>query len=216
LGEVALVFDRDDGHDHLIVEGATGRWLGLGRGWHRGRLVVQGDVGAEAGAAANGGTIVIDGNAGDGAGAGMVQGTLIIQGRAGQLLGGPWGDRPMRGGLIVAGAAGPYTGFGMRRGLIAVNRAGRDTGLLMRAGTIVAKEVESVGRGVRRGSVIAQVVHEFPEFFVPAGIVASSYVHILQQALAPHGFDWIAGPNHPQRWVGDREELNKGELWLCQ
>jgi formylmethanofuran dehydrogenase subunit C len=205
----------DNVADHLIVEGSTERWVGLGAGWSEGRLTVRGDVAEEVGCLMRGGTIIVMGNARDSAGAGMIGGVLRIHGRAGNGVGGPLGESPMAGGLIVAEELGDRAGFAMQRGIIAAQRAGSELGLAMRAGTLVADEVRSVGRGVRRGSIITRHIDEWPDFFSEAGIVASSYQVLLGQHLSPYGFHWLAAARWPRRWVGDRDELNKGELWLC-
>ncbi|MCY0879337.1 MAG: hypothetical protein OWU84_10395 [Firmicutes bacterium] len=215
LGDVATLREGSGPADRLVVDGDTRRWVGLGDGWAEGELVVFGGVGAEAGRLMRGGVLTVEGDAEAGLGAGMRGGILVVKGRAGEGAGRPAGLDPMQGGLIVAESMGDRAGFGMHRGIIAARRLGREAGLAMRAGTLVAEEMASVGRGVRRGSLIARRVQEWPEFFVPSGIVASSYRALLGQLLSPYGFSWLLRPAYPRRWVGDQEELGKGELWLC-
>ena len=98
-----------------------------------------------------GGEIVVDGDVGAWAGAEMARRTCSrIGGDAGDRLGGayPGARAGMSGGeIVITGDAGEEAGAGLRRGLVAIGgRAGEGAGLRMLAGTVIALG-GFVGRG---------------------------------------------------------------------
>lgn len=219
LGDVATVTERIAGglpEPQLIVDGATQRWHGLGKGWSRGELRIQGMAGDEVGSLMTSGTIRVAGNVQAGAGAGMSGGTLRIEGTAGDYLGGPWGNRPWQGGTIIAKGAGAYAAFAGRRGLLIVDEAGDQLGALMRAGTIVVKRFLSLGRGIRRGSIVTFSPIKPPPFFRPSGILVSSYLDLLRFTLRQYDRNWLDSLQVTERFVGDSGDLGKGEILLCR
>jgi formylmethanofuran dehydrogenase subunit C len=114
----------------------------LGAGLTEGDVIVEGDVGQEAGMALAGGSLDIHGDAGPRAGAaplgfkrGMTGGELIVRGSAGPEAGA--GMR--RGLLVIGGTAGERTGLGMIAGnVVVLGAAGPDTGLWSKRGSVVA------------------------------------------------------------------------------
>jgi formylmethanofuran dehydrogenase subunit C len=91
---------------------------GVGAGLTDGEVVVEGNVGAEAGLALAGGALDINGNAGPRPEAGAAM---------------------RRGLLVITGAAGSRTGLGMIAGTVVVlGRSGADTGLWSKRGSVVA------------------------------------------------------------------------------
>src|SRR5207244_2754210 len=75
----------------------------IGHAMTDGEILVEGDVGAQAGRRMRGGSLVIRGSAGPWAGSAMVGGKLEIMSDAGDHLGGPFGGETagMSGGVIV-------------------------------------------------------------------------------------------------------------------
>jgi formylmethanofuran dehydrogenase subunit C len=114
----------------------------LGSGLGAGRVVVDGNVGNEAGLQMSGGTLIINGKAGDRAGAappgykrGMTGGELIVRGSAGEEA----GAFMRRGLLVIGGQAGDRAGLGMIAGTVLIRgRAGHDTGLWSKRGSLIA------------------------------------------------------------------------------
>jgi formylmethanofuran dehydrogenase subunit C len=140
LGELFEI--RGDPDGQIRFEGELDRVERFGAGLGEGLVIVQGNVGKEAGMGMSGGTLMIEGSAGDRAGAarlgykrGMTGGELIVRGSAGTESG-----AGMRRGLLVIGRdAGDRTGLGMIAGTaILLGDAGRDTGLWSKRGSVVA------------------------------------------------------------------------------
>ena len=80
-----------------VGENAGGALPGAARGMTGGEIVIRGDAGAQAGAAARRGLIVVTGDAGPQAARGMIAGTVVVFGRAG-----PGAGRFLKRGSIVA------------------------------------------------------------------------------------------------------------------
>jgi formylmethanofuran dehydrogenase subunit C len=103
----------------VIVDGHVGEEVGLGMSG--GSIVVRGNAGPRAGAAAaearrgmSGGELIIHGNAGPEAGARMRRGLIAIGGRAVANA----GAMMIAGTVVVLGAAGPGAGLWSKRGSI--------------------------------------------------------------------------------------------------
>ena len=114
----------------------------LGAGLSQGEVIVEGNLGREAGLAMAGGSLDLTGNTGSRAGAaplgfkrGMTGGELIVRGSAGPEA----GAAMRRGLLVILKSAGERTGLGMIAGSIVIfGAAGRDTGLWSKRGTVLA------------------------------------------------------------------------------
>ena len=174
----------------------------LGAGMIEGNVVVEGDVGHEAGLSLAGGSLLIDGDAGRRAGAA------------------PSGfKRGMTGGeLVVRGSAGPEAGSSMRRGLVAiVGRAGDRTGLGMIAGTIVTFGPVGADSGLwsKRGSLVALGPIDLPPTYAYACTYKPVHLKLLLIRLRVT-YDLPVKPKHLngfyRRYSGDLAELGKGEI----
>ena len=140
---------------------ACDRFDYVGQEMNGGELLVDGDVGIQAGRLMTGGRLTVLGNAGPWAASGMKAGVFEISWRGRRSTGRPAGgrnraecaaalsssaarvgeragDRMRRGTIIIEGDAGPYAGSRMIAGtLIVRRRAGPLAGFLLKRGTIV-------------------------------------------------------------------------------
>jgi formylmethanofuran dehydrogenase subunit C len=180
----------------------------LGAGLSEGEVVVEGNVGREAGLALAGGSLDIDGDAGPRAGA--------------AALG---FKRGMTGGeLIVRGSAGAEAGAAMRRGLLVVaKQAGDQSGLGMIAGTVVVFGAAGTDAGLwsKRGTVVALGQITPPATYVYACTCQLEYLRLLLIRLRvryglPVRSRHLNG--HYRRYSGDMAELSKGEIlaWTAE
>ena len=87
VGDVFRIRMGDAGR--IVIEGGAERLDRVGMGLNAGELLVEGDVGVEAGRAMSGGTLTIRGNAGPFAASGMKGGTIEVAGDVGERLAGP-------------------------------------------------------------------------------------------------------------------------------
>jgi formylmethanofuran dehydrogenase subunit C len=200
LGELAEVTGTPDGTLRLVGDWAQASRLGAGL--TEGRVVVEGDVGDEAGIGLSGGSLEIRGRAGARAGAAA-----------------PAARRGMTGGeVIVHGDAGPQCGALMRRGLVAVGGTVADhAGVGLIAGTIVAfGDVGAVpGLWSKRGSIVAFGRIDIPSTYRYACTYQPPHLRLLLGRLkASYGLP--LEPRHftglYHRYSGDLAELGKGEI----
>ena len=167
------------------------------------------------------GRVVVEGNVGNEAGLGMSGGTLIINGQAGDRTGAapPGYKRGMIGGeLIVRSSVGAEAGAFMRRGLLVVGgRAGDRAGLGMIAGTVMIRG--SVGRDAglwsKRGSVVTLGPVTPPATYAYACTYHPIHLRlILTRLRAQHGLSihrrHLTGLY--RRYSGDFAESGKGEI----
>jgi formylmethanofuran dehydrogenase subunit C len=167
------------------------------------------------------GEVIVEGNVGREAGSGMSGGALVIQGNAGDRAGAaPSGfPRGMTGGeLIIRGSAGSEAGAAMRRGLLAIGRAaGERTGLGMIAGTVIVFGAAGLDTGLwsKRGSVVALGRITPPATYA----YACTYqpVHLrLQLSRLKTRYGLPVQRRHLtgfyRRYSGDMAELTKGEI----
>jgi formylmethanofuran dehydrogenase subunit C len=179
----------------------------LGAGLRRGRVIVEGNLGSEAGLAMAGGVLDIMGDTGPRAGAA------------------PLGyKRGMIGGeLIVRGSAGPEAGAAMRRGLIAIGgSAGEKTGFTMIAGTVIVFGAAAAETGLwsKRGSVIALGKITPPQTYAYACTYQPAFVRLMLIRLQlryrlPVLDQHLTGLY--RRYSGDLAELGRGEIleWIA-
>src|SRR5262249_22213561 len=206
----------------IRIEGAHERLDRIGHAMTDGEIVVEGDVGAQAGRLMRGGSLVIRGSAGPWAGSAMVDGKIEILRDAGDHLGGPFGgetvgmrggaivvrggagsrvaDRMRRGTIVVEGACGPYAGSRMIAGtLVLLGRAGSLPGYLMKRGTIV------LGGGCE----------EFSPTFIDCGVHALVAMRLLSDfvgRLSRRAGTCVRAPL--RRYAGDMAVLGKGEIFV--
>jgi formylmethanofuran dehydrogenase subunit C len=208
--------------DHLHLEGNLSRVKHLARGMNQGLLTIDGPVGMHLGAGMSGGEIRVQGDVGDWLGAQMKGGLISIQGRAGHLVGAAyWGEkRGMTGGtIIIHGQAGNEIGNRMARGLLVVTGdCGDFAGVQMRAGTIIVlgKAGLRPGANMRRGTII--LAHS--QILLPTFNFCCAYnppfLPLLARVLEKEGV--ALSPVQGQlcaRYLGDTNELGKGEILLC-
>jgi formylmethanofuran dehydrogenase subunit C len=201
VGELFDVAGRCDGD--LVLVGDLRLFDGIGRGMQDGRIRVDGDAGARAGAELAGGQVIVHGSAGDHLGAAL-----------------PGAGAGMTGGeIVVTGDAGEEAGAGMRRGLVAVaGRAGAGAGLRMLAGTVIALGGvgDEAGMGNKRGSIVSGA----PMTLLPSYAFATTLrppalglqLRRLRALDLPVADALLAG--RWARWSGDGLELNRGEVLI--
>ena len=206
LGDLFELSGSPDGSIRLV--GDLGQADRLGEGLGEGVVMVEGDVGGEAGVGMTGGVLEMRGDAGPRAGAG----------RLGY-------KRGMSGGeLIVHGEAGVEAGAAMRRGLLAIGKAaGERTGLGMIAGNVVL--FGPVGRDPglwsKRGSVVALRSIEPPPTYAYACTYQPTHLRLMLRRLQtrfglPVQRKHLTG--YYRRYSGDMAELGRGEIlaWTAQ
>jgi formylmethanofuran dehydrogenase subunit C len=193
------------------------------KGNPEGRIRFSGDV-AQAdrlGAALGEGEVMVEGNLGREAGLALAGGSLDIDGDAGPRAGAaPLGfKRGMTGGeLIVRGSAGPEAGAGMRRGLLVVAKsAGERTGLGMIAGSVVVFGPAGLDTGLwsKRGSVLALGKITPPATYSYACTYQPMVLRLLLTRLSVR-YGLSVQRKHftglYRRYSGDMAELGKGEI----
>jgi formylmethanofuran dehydrogenase subunit C len=181
---------------------------GVGAGLTDGEVVVEGNVGAEAGLALAGGALDINGNAGPRAGAaphgfkrGMTGGELIVRGSAGPEA----GAAMRRGLLVITGAAGSRTGLGMIAGTVVVlGRSGADTGLWSKRGSVVAL-----------GRITPPTTYIYACTYQPAHL-RLLLTRLRDRYQLPIRRRHLTG--FYRRYSGDMAELGKGEIleWIAK
>ena len=175
---------------------------GFAAGLSEGEVVVEGNLGSEAGIALAGGALDVHGNTGPRTGAA------------------PLGfKRGMTGGeLIVRGSAGTEAGAGMRRGLIViVGKAGNQTGLRMIAGNVVVFGSAGLDCGLwsKRGTVVALGEITPPPTYSYACTYHPPHLKLLLTRLkVTYGLPVRARhlTGFYRRYSGDMAELGKGEI----
>lgn len=206
----------------IRIEGACERLDRVGQAMTGGEVVVEGDVGVQAGRLMTAGRLVLHGNAGPWAASGLKGGVVEIHGTAGDFLGGPLagetagmrggtvfvhggagdraGDRMRRGTIIIEGEVGAYAGSRMIAGtLIVGRRAGALPGFLMKRGTIVLGQ----GCSVISPTFVDCGQHELVAMRLWAGFVdplSKPAAALLRQPL--------------RRLAGDMAVLGKGEIFI--
>ena len=221
-GETFRISDGDPANIHFAGGGA--RLDRVGGGMSEGAIVVDGDVGVEAGRLMAGGRLSVRGDAGAFAASGMTGGVLDISGDAGERLGGPLsgemagmrgglvrlrgnaaeraGDRLRRGTILIEGHAGPYAGCRMIAGTLVIGKqAGDLPGYLMGRGTIVLGE---------EASMLASTFVDCGEHDLVAARLLSAYIGPASAKLAGLLRRTL------RRFAGDMAALGKGEIWLAR
>jgi formylmethanofuran dehydrogenase subunit C len=206
----------------VVIEGGSDRFDLVGAAMRTGVLVVEGDVGQQAGRLMAGGRLEVRGAACGWAGSGLRGGVLEIGGNAGDFLGGPLaGERTgMRGGVVlVRGRAGARAADRLRRGLVIVEGdAGAQAGSGMVAGTLVVCGAAGALPGIlmRRGTIVLGTAVELAPSFVESGSVGLVFSRLL--ALAVAAMSERAGAcvrSAGSRYLGDMAALGKGEVLVA-
>jgi formylmethanofuran dehydrogenase subunit C len=167
------------------------------------------------------GAVVVDGNLGRNAGAGMAGGSIEVTGDAGAGAGGalPEARRGMTGGeLVVHGSVGPGAGNRMRRGLLVAGRdAGPDAGFGMIAGSVFILGVADgeVGLWSKRGSIVALRQVRIPVTYRYACTYQPIHLRVILRRLRaryslPLEDRHLAG--FYRRYSGDLADIGRGEI----
>jgi formylmethanofuran dehydrogenase subunit C len=235
IGKLELQTDRErvpvgdifrlSGNDttRVRIEGATDRLDQIAHEMSGGEIVVEGDVGNQAGRLMRGGRLIIKGNAGHWAASGMRDGYVEITGAAGDRLGGPLAGEiaGMRGGLVVVRSdVGERTGDRLRRGIIVVEgRAGAYAGSRMIAGTLVLRRRagQLPGYLMRRGTIVlGDGCDELLPTFVDCGLHDLVAMRLLAAFVKAQSDAAAAAFRVPlRRFAGDMSVLGRGEIFCA-
>jgi formylmethanofuran dehydrogenase subunit C len=207
---------------HIRIEGECDRLDRIGEAMPRGEIVVEGDVGAQAGRLMVGGQLIVRGNAGPWAASGMRGGELRIAGNADERLGGPLAGETagMRGGaVVVGGSVGERAGDRMRRGTIIVEGgAGRYAGSRMIAGTLIVRRQAGALPGylMRRGTIVLGAgAEQMSPTFVDCGVHELLAMKLMAAFVGSYSASLASTFRRPlRRLAGDMAVLGKGEI-LC-
>jgi len=207
---------------HIRIEGAVERLDRIGHAMTDGEILVDGDVGAQAGRLMRGGSLVVRGSAGPWAGSAMVGGRLEILRDAGDHLGGPFGGETvgMRGGaIVVRGGAGARAADRMRRGTMVVEGpCGPYAGSRMIAGTLVLMRRAGPLPGylMKRGTIVLGADCEaLPPTFIDCGVHALVAMRLMADFVDPVSRRAAACLRGPlRRYAGDMAVLGKGEIFV--
>ncbi len=207
--------------EEIRFEDGSERFDGVGQGLNRGRILVAGDAGINAGRKMSGGELVISGNVGPYAGSAMAGGRLEILGNAGDFLAAPREGElnGMSGGLLVLrGAAGLRAGDRLRRGTILIEGGAGDwLGSRLIAGTLVVlgRAGMSPGYLMRRGTIVLAKPPALAATFVDCGQFASSFPAVFGRFLLPESRGAARLFRAPlRRFAGDMAVLGKGEIFV--
>jgi formylmethanofuran dehydrogenase subunit C len=207
----------------IRIDGASERFDRVGHAMvGGGEIVVDGDVGAQAGRLMAGGRLTLRGKAGPWAASGMRGGVIEILGAADGHLGGPLAGETsgMRGGIVVVrGRAGERAGDRMRRGTIIIEgEAGAYAGGRMIAGTLIVgkKAGPLAGFLMKRGTIVlGDGCAEMSPTFVDCGRYELLAMHLWAEFTRPYSNAGSALLRRPlQRFVGDMAVLGKGEIFI--
>jgi len=206
--------------EQIRIQNACDRLDYVGQEMKNGELVVDGDLGIQAGRLMAGGRLTVLGNAGPWAASGMKAGVLEIRGAAGDRLGGALAGEVagMRGGIIIVrGSVGERAGDRMRRGTIIVEgKAGPYAGSRMIAGTVIVRDAAGPLAGflLRRGTI---VLGDNRSVLSPTFIDCGEHELVAMRWLAamidPYSKGAAVLLRRPfVRFAGDMAVLGKGEI----
>lgn len=206
----------------LRIEASCDRLDRIGQGMSGGQILVDGDVGLQAGRAMRGGRLVVRGSAGPWAASGLQGGALEVSGDVGERLGAPLAGESagMRGGTVmVRGNAGARAGDRLRRGTIVIEgQAGTHAGSRMIAGTLVVCGGCGALPGylMQRGTlVLGAPAPVLSPTFVDCGVhdlVALRLFAKLLGGVSAAAADVFRRPL--RRYAGDMAVRGRGELFV--
>jgi formylmethanofuran dehydrogenase subunit C len=219
LGDVFRI--RAGSPQQIRIEGGSERLDLVGCGMATGELVVEGDVGSQAGRLMTGGRLIIRGRAGPWTASGMRGGMCEIAGSVGDRLGGPLPGEVagMRGGVVVVrGDAGERAGDRLRRGTIVIEgRAGPRAGSRMIAGTLIVRRTAGPLPGylMRRGTIVlGEQCDALSPTFVDCGLHDLVAMRLLARFVEPLSARAGGVLRRPlRRLAGDMAVLGQGELF---
>jgi len=208
--------------EQIRVQGACDRLDYIGREMKSGEILVEGDVGVQAGRLMAGGRLTVLGNAGPWAASGMKAGAFEICGAAGARLGGPLAGEiaGMRGGIVVVrGSVGERAGDRMRRGTIVIEgEAGPYAGSRMIAGTLIVRRKAGPLPGflLKRGTI---VLGDSCSVLLPTFADCGQYdlvaMRWMAEMIEPYSKAAAVLLRRPlTRFAGDMAVLGKGEIFV--
>lgn len=207
-------------YEQIHIEDCCDRLDYVGTELNGGELIVEGNVGIQAGRLMSGGRLTVIGNAGPWAASGMKAGVFEIRGTAGDRLGGPLAGEiaGMRGGIVVVrGSVGQRAGDRMRRGTIIIEgRAGDYAGSRMIAGTLIVGRSAGLLAGfmLRRGTIVLGGGYtDRSPTFIDCGEYRLVAMRWLSAMIEPYSKAAAGLLRRPlTRFVGDMAVLGKGEI----
>ena len=220
VGDVFRLRMGDAGQ--IRLEGASERFDHVGQSMTGGEVLVDGNVGVQAGRLMAGGRLVVRGNTGPWAASGMKGGVIEILGATDAYLGGPLTGEiaGMRGGVVVVrGHAGERAGDRMRRGTIIIEGgAGAYAGGRMIAGTlIVGKKAGPLpGYLMKRGSIVlGDGCAAMSPTFVDCGFHELLAMRLCARFVQPYSSRIVSLLRRPlHRLIGDMAVLGRGEIFV--
>lgn len=206
----------------IRIEGGCERFDHVGQAMSDGEIVVDGDVGVQAGRLMAGGRLIVRGSTGPWAASGMKNGLIEIAGAAHDYIGGPLPGEiaGMRGGLVVVrGRAGARAGDRMRRGTIIVEgEAGAYAGSRMIAGTLIVGKRAGPMPGflMKRGSImLSGGCSALSPTFIDSGVHQLLAIKLWARLVEPYSRRAAALLQRPfRRLAGDMAVLGKGEIFI--
>lgn len=208
--------------ESIRIEDADDRLDQIGEGLTGGEIIVEGDVGNQAGRLMAAGRLTIKGSAGAWAGSGMRGGLIEVAGDAGDRLGGPLAGEiaGMRGGVIVVrGNAGAAVADRVRRGTIIVEgRVGPHPGSRMIAGTLIVARTAGPLPGylMRRGTIVlGEGSERLSPTFLDCGVHDLLALRLMTAFVREHSRRAAVVLGRPlRRFAGDMAVLGKGEIFV--
>jgi formylmethanofuran dehydrogenase subunit C len=217
LGDVFRV--RAGEVQKICIQGGCDRLDYVGQEMNSGELIVEGNVGIQAGRRMSGGRLTVLGDAGPWAASGMKAGVFEIRGTAGDRLGGPLPGEiaGMRGGIVVVrGSVGKRAADRMRRGTIIIEGAAGDyAGSRMIAGTLIVRRSAGPLAGflLKRGTIVLGSPSELSPTFIDCGEYKLVAMRWLSAMVEPYSKAAAVLLRRPLvRFAGDMAVLGKGEI----
>ena len=205
--------------EQIRIQGGCDRLDYVGQEMNSGELIVEGNVGIQAGRLLSGGRLTVLGNTGPWAASGMKAGVFEIRGTAGDRLGGPLAGEiaGMRGGIVVVrGSVGKRAGDRMRRGTIIIEgQAGDYAGSRMIAGTLIVRGSAGPLAGflLKRGTIVLGGSSELSPTFMDCGEYQLVAMRWLAAMIEPYSKVAAVLLRRPfTRFAGDMAVLGKGEI----
>jgi formylmethanofuran dehydrogenase subunit C len=200
LGDLCEVKGEPAGR--IRFEGDFSRADRLAAGLTEGDVVVDGDLGRDAGSGMAGGSLEVSGNTGSGAGGaalearrGMSGGEVVVHGSVGSEA----GSRMRRGLLVIGGDAGPDAGFGMIAGSV----------------VILGGATSEVGRWSKRGSIVALGAVTVPVTYRYACTYEPIHLRLTLRRLRAR-YSLPLEDRHVRglyrRYSGDLADIGRGEI----
>ena len=205
--------------EQIRIQGGCDRLDYIGQEMNSGELIVEGNVGIQAGRLLSGGRLTVLGNTGPWAASGMKAGVFEIRGTAGDRLGGPLAGEiaGMRGGIVVVrGSVGKRAGDRMRRGTIIIEgQAGDYAGSRMIAGTLIVRGSAGPLAGflLKRGTIVLGGSAELSPTFMDCGEYQLVAMRWLAAMVEPYSkAAAVLLRRSFARFAGDMAVLGKGEI----